>query len=267
MTEGTPPAVEPRVSSRSETRGFLFADIRGYTEYVERKGAAAAADLLLRYRAVVRDAITRNEGAEIRTEGDSFYVVLRSASDAVLCGMAIVKGVAEENARVPGAPIRVGVGVHAGEAIDTAEGLVGSAVNVAARVCALAGPGEVLVTEMVRGLARNVVPVTFVPRGRHRLKGVAETIELFRVAESEGRSSGRAITTRSPWLIAGALLGVVLVGGLGISLVSAFSSPATSVAPTPTGPFASAAQTPPTTTSTTTTSFGSSAAPRRRRPD
>ncbi len=89
----------------------------------------------------------------------------------------------------------VGVGVHAGEAIDTAEGLVGSAVNVAARVCALAGPGEVLVTDMVRSLAGNVIPVTFVSRGRHRLKGVAETIELFAVAVDD---RGEAVSDCQP---------------------------------------------------------------------
>ena len=81
MTDEDQPTQGPsrRSLAAAQTRGFLFADIRGYTEYLERHGAAAAADLLARYRAIVRTAIAEQEGAEIRTEGDSFYVVLPSA--------------------------------------------------------------------------------------------------------------------------------------------------------------------------------------------
>ena len=74
----------------SITRGFLFADLRDYTRFVETHGAAAAADVLLRYRGIVRGLISRYTGAEIRTEGDSFYVVFAAVSDAVQCGLAIV---------------------------------------------------------------------------------------------------------------------------------------------------------------------------------
>ena len=56
------------------------------------------------------------------------------------------------------APIRVGIGVHAGETVETAEGYVGSAVNVAARVCSQAKAGELLVTDTVRGLTRTFLP-------------------------------------------------------------------------------------------------------------
>jgi class 3 adenylate cyclase len=74
------------------TRGFLFADLRGYTDFVERHGAAAAAALLTRYRELARAAIARFGGAEIKTEGDSFYVVFESVSSAVRCGLAINSG-------------------------------------------------------------------------------------------------------------------------------------------------------------------------------
>src|SRR6476659_8531375 len=71
------------------TRGFLFSDLRGYTEFVERNGAAAAAGLLERYRTLVRGLIAQFDGAEIKTEGDSFYVVFDSVSSAVRSGLAI----------------------------------------------------------------------------------------------------------------------------------------------------------------------------------
>ena len=162
------------------TRGFLFADLRGYSDFVERRGAAAAAELLTRYRALAREAIGRFGGAEIKTEGDSFYVVFDSVSNAVRCGLAI----AADARSAEDEPIRVGIGVHAGETIEADGGYVGSAVNIAARICTLAGPGEVLVSDTVRSLTTTVLPVRFKSRGPRQLKGIAEPIELFAVEEA-----------------------------------------------------------------------------------
>src|SRR6476660_7643189 len=81
----------------SQTHGFLFADLRDYARFVERRGDLAAAALLDDYRRIVRDVIGRFRGAEIRTEGDSFYVVFPSASVAVQCGLAILAAVKSRN--------------------------------------------------------------------------------------------------------------------------------------------------------------------------
>ncbi|MBA2634856.1 MAG: diguanylate cyclase [Chloroflexi bacterium] len=67
-----------------QTRGFLFADLRGYSAFTEQYGDQAARELLARYRRAVRDVISCTGGAEIRTEGDSFYVVFDSVSRAVV---------------------------------------------------------------------------------------------------------------------------------------------------------------------------------------
>ncbi len=163
------------------TRGFLFADLRGYTQYVESRGDVAAVVLLASYRSIVRDTIGRYEGAEIRTEGDSFYVVFPSASSAVQGGLAIVEAADAAMAADPGLPIRVGIGIHAGETVETADGYVGSAVNIAARVCAEAAAGEILVSSTVRDLTRTLVPANFLPLGARHLKGIVETVGLWRV--------------------------------------------------------------------------------------
>jgi class 3 adenylate cyclase/ABC-type branched-subunit amino acid transport system substrate-binding protein len=173
------------------TRGFLFADLRGYTDFVERRGAAAAAELLTRYRALAREEIARFGGAEIKTEGDSFYVVFDSVSSAVRCGLAITTA-----ALAADEPIPVGVGVHAGETIEADGGYVGSPVNIAARICAQAGPGEVLVSETVRALTMTLLPVQFKSRGRRQLKGIAEPIELFAVAEAAAGATPWSSTRR-----------------------------------------------------------------------
>jgi class 3 adenylate cyclase len=101
-----------------QTRGFLFADLRGYTDFVERRGDAAAAKLLERYRVLVRDVVAKQQGAEIRTEGDSFFVLFPSASRAVSAALEIVDAAARATADDPAAPIHVGVGVHAGETAE-----------------------------------------------------------------------------------------------------------------------------------------------------
>ena len=205
----------------SVARGFLFADVRGYSAFVERHGDRAGADLLRTYRDLVRVAVGQFRGAEIRTEGDSFYVAFDSPSAAVRCGLAILG--ATELARGPdGRPISVGVGVHAGETVQTDEGYVGSAVNIAARVCAAAGPGELLVTDAVRALTRTYLGYRFEARGRRRLKGISEPIAIYRVtapsagiAGSHGRAS-RFDPRRHVRLVVGALAFAAVAVGASI---------------------------------------------------
>ena len=174
----------------AHTRGFLFADLRGYSAFTERHGDQAARELLTSYRQSVREVIGKFDGAEIRTEGDSFYVVFDSVSQAVRAGLAILAAVAEPSADAEPHPVLVGIGIHAGEAEDSAEGIVSSAVNVAARICAQADPGELLVSDTVRALTRSYLEVSFLPRGRRRLKGIAEPLALYRVVA--GRTAGKA---------------------------------------------------------------------------
>src|SRR6188474_514828 len=138
-------------------RTHLFSDLRGYTSFLERAGNAAGAEMLDRYRRLVRAVIGRFGGTEVSTEGDAFYVVFSSASNAVLCGLAMVDEAALENQAHAEVPINIGVGIHSGEAVETDSTFVGTAVNVAARVCAVAQPGEVLVTSTVRGLTHGSV--------------------------------------------------------------------------------------------------------------
>lgn len=202
MTEKAPASV---------ARGFLFADVRGYSAWVERHGDHAAVGLLREYRTVVRQAVGEFDGSEIKTEGDSFYVAFGSPSAAVRCGLRILEMAAANEGGETG-PIAVGIGVHAGETASTDEGYVGSAVNVAARVCAQAGAGELLATDAVRAMTRTFLEVSFTPRGRKRLKGISEPIALYRVtpAGAPAAAPRRPQLTRR-WLVAAAALGIVVV--------------------------------------------------------
>ncbi len=162
-------------------RTFLFSDLRGYTAYVERRGDTAATRLLKTYRNLVRRAVAREEGAEVKTEGDSFYVAFQSSVTAVRCAVAIQRAAARRR----GGALAIGIGVHAGETVPFDQQYVGIAVNIAARLASAAAPGEVLVSETVRSLIRTAVRLPFEDRGPLRLKGVAEPVRAFAVRVGE----------------------------------------------------------------------------------
>lgn len=228
---------EGNAGDASLTRGFLFADLRGYTDFVEAHGDHAAATLLERYRTLVRARVATARGAEIKTEGDSFYVVFPSAGAAVRCGLAILGAATQANADEPSRPIHVGVGVHAGETVETAEGFVGSVVNIAARICAQAKAGELVVSDTVRSLTRSYLDVAFEPLGARRLKGVDESIQLYRVVPARAGINGRVGGTSlprlrprlRPRLLAGvaALAVVVALAVVGATLWFRGAAPAT----------------------------------------
>ena len=223
----------PRMTQGNRrTLGFLFADLRGYTAFVERQGDAAAADLLHDYRQLVREVVAKFGGAEIKTEGDSFYVVFQSASSAVECGLALVEQAADATSRRPERPIHVGVGVHAGETVETDEGYIGSAVNVAARVCSVARAGELAVTATVYGLVRTALAVHFVPRGTPRLKGIDQPIAIYAVKRGPASTPAwRRVVRRQSGSGAGLVASgavVALAAGLGGAVLFANVPPSPS---------------------------------------
>ncbi|MCC6734889.1 MAG: hypothetical protein IT534_02030 [Bauldia sp.] len=153
---------------------FLFTDIEGSTKSVLALGTAAWAPVLERHRAIVRAAIAP-AGTEIMTEGDSFFVVFRSAAAAVAAAAEAQRRLAAEPWPVEGG-IRVRMGLHTGEGALDAEGLyVGGDVHRAARVAGAAHGGQVLLSEPVRALAAAALPpgVTLADLGEHRLKDLA----------------------------------------------------------------------------------------------
>jgi len=163
------------------TRTFLFSDLRDYTRFVEKHGDEAARTLIADYRRIVRAEIAKHEGAEIKTEGDSFYVVFTNARAAVACASAILREADRYSRERPERPMRIGAGIHAGEPVPHEGQYVGSAVIVAARLAQQAEAGELLVTDVVRAL----LPKTEAPRMSERtglvLKGIGDPPRVFNV--------------------------------------------------------------------------------------
>jgi len=224
---------EGRVDGAAAYRGFLFSDIRGFTAFAERHGNSAAAAAVSRFLDIARTAIARHQGAEVKTEGDAIHAVFPSASGAVLCGLEIQDAAAELSVQEPDHRLGLGVGIHAGEAVETAEGYIGRAVNIAARLCAIAKPGEVLVSSTVKGITQSSIQVGFIPRGRRRLKGIQDPILVYAVTRDTTVRPSREVPR---FLVVGAaglaLVGVVAIAALAGSklLSNPGASPAATVA-------------------------------------
>jgi class 3 adenylate cyclase len=151
----------------------LFTDVVGSTEQVSAMGDAHWARLLDRHDAIARSCVGRRGGRVVKFEGDAVMAVFPSAGEAVRCGVDLIAAVADVG-------LQIRVGIHAGDVDRRGDDLSGMAVNLAARVSAAAGTGEVLVSETVPRLVTGA-SLAFADRGEHTLKGVPEPWRLFAV--------------------------------------------------------------------------------------
>lgn len=169
---------------------FLYADLRGFTAFIEERGDAAGAELVSEYRQLVRAEIARTGGRELKTEGDSFLVEFRTARQALECATGILSGAEARTSARPDLPLRIGVGLHAGEPVRFEQDYIGSAVNVAARLGQAADAGELLVSDVVRGLLRTSGSPPAREREGLALKGIADPPRVYAF---EWRSGPRAV--------------------------------------------------------------------------
>jgi class 3 adenylate cyclase len=149
----------------------VFTDIVDSTRHATELGDRRWRALLEDHQALVRDRLEDHEGREIKTTGDGFLATFEGPTRAV-------EFATEVTADAPELGIEVRAGVHTGEVELMGEDVGGVGVHVAARVCALAGPGEVLASRTVHDLSAGS-GVAFEPRGSHRLKGLESEWELF----------------------------------------------------------------------------------------
>ncbi|MCH8346091.1 MAG: adenylate/guanylate cyclase domain-containing protein [Chloroflexi bacterium] len=186
-------------------RTVLFTDVEGSTALTQRLGDAKARELLREHEGIVREALKSHGGAEVKTMGDGFMASFTSATGALECAIAMQRAFAARNEgslRSKGSPstgsgravgdgsgraeeIRVRIGLNAGEPIaeedpDGRSDLFGTAVNEAARITATAKGGEILVSNVVRELAKGK-DFLFADRGEASLKGFDEPVRLFEV--------------------------------------------------------------------------------------
>ncbi|MDP9244959.1 MAG: adenylate/guanylate cyclase domain-containing protein, partial [Chloroflexota bacterium] len=144
----------------------LFTDIVESTKRAAQLGDTRWRELLAEHDRDVRQALERFRGREVKTTGDGFLATFDGPARAVRCAMSIRDAMAARG-------MDVRSGLHTGEIELAGADVAGIAVHIAARVCAMAGPGEVLASSTVKDLVAGS-GIAFEPRGMHRLKGVPD---------------------------------------------------------------------------------------------
>jgi class 3 adenylate cyclase/pimeloyl-ACP methyl ester carboxylesterase len=164
----------------SGTAVILFADIADSTMLTERMGDTAFRAKARELDSAMRTVTEECEGTTVEGKlvGDGVLAVFTSARQAIEAALRC--GRAGESVGLP-----LHLGVHAGDVIREKGNVYGGAVNIAARIASESAPGEVLVSETVRSLARTSAGVAFEDRGEHSLKGIAEPQRLFAVCSRQ----------------------------------------------------------------------------------
>lgn len=158
---------------------FVFTDIVGSTPLVHALGDRYLA-LLEEHNAIMRDAWRAHGGVEVKTEGDSFFVVFSDA-DAAIAAAAHAQRTLSEHRWHDGVSIKVRIGIHTGEASLVGRDYLGSSVNVAARVQAAAHGDQILLTQATLDAAALSDGLTVTELGSHGLKGVPGAVQLYQL--------------------------------------------------------------------------------------
>ncbi len=208
-------------------RAFLIADVRGYTSFTQERGDVEAARLASRFAELVRECVEAAGGRVVELRGDEALCVFTSPRQALQTGVALQRTLADATREDPSLPMRVGIGIDAGEAVPVEDGFRGAALNLAARLCSLAGPGEVLAGEGIVLMAGRVDGIVYSDRGRVRVKGVRDPVRVRRLefdldlppAPATEPASGRFRGTRARLTLAAAALAVA-GAAVGIFLIA-----------------------------------------------
>ena len=159
---------------------LLLTDMEGSTDLTQRLGDAKAQDVLRTHNTIVRNALGAHGGSEIKHTGDGIMASFASASSSLEAAIVIQKAFADHNQDSAHTTIRVRIGLNAGEPVAEDDDLFGTAVQLAARVCAQAEPGEILASNVVQELAAGK-DFAFAAKGEATLKGFEKPVRLHEV--------------------------------------------------------------------------------------
>jgi ABC-type transport system substrate-binding protein/class 3 adenylate cyclase len=165
----------------ADIRTFLIADVRGYTRYTREHGDEAASELAATLAEIVRSVVPQFHGDLFELRGDEAVSVFFSAREAIRAAVEVQRRLREQQDGEPAFPLGVGMGIDSGEVVPTEGGFRGGALNLAARLCAIAKPGQILASDHCAHLAGRVEGVRSVDRRPVRLKGIERPVRLVEV--------------------------------------------------------------------------------------
>jgi WD40 repeat protein/DNA-binding SARP family transcriptional activator len=172
----------PRTSMQpSGTITFLFTDIEGSTRLLEKLGDQYSV-ALDQHHEILRAAIRKWDGHEVDTQGDAFFVTFGRAINAVQCAAEAQRALAA-HPWIPGAPLRVRMGLHTGEPLIASTGYVGMDVHRAARIGDVGHGGQVLLSQTTRDLIIQDLPrgLSIRDLGEHRLKDMKYPAPIYQL--------------------------------------------------------------------------------------
>ena len=169
---------------------FLFTDLVGFTALTEANGDDSAAELALAFYRRVRSLLAAHDAEEVKTIGDAMMLRSDDAGAAIRLGLGIVR----ELEAIPGFPA-VRVGMDTGPAVERNSDWYGATVNVAARLCAAAGGGQVLISEATVRAANRPRKIRLGERELHWLKNVSEPVAARPAYELECRFAQERLRT------------------------------------------------------------------------
>lgn len=209
---------------QTSVRTFLIADIRGYSRYTEEHGDEAAARLATKFVDLVGEGVEAHGGTLVEVRGDEALAVFTSARQAIRAAVDLQARFGEETEANSELPLKVGIGIDSGEAVQLEDGgFRGAALNVAARLCGRAHGGAVIVSAATSRLAGHLGGLQYSDRGKVHLKNIPEPIHILQVnSELDARPANR-------WVLMffgkpGRTLGWKL--GLGVVVVAAATAAA-----------------------------------------
>jgi class 3 adenylate cyclase len=175
----------PPVPAHGPERRFvvvMFTDIANSTRLAEAMGDAEWSRVRGVHQELLRDCLGAHHGSEVGSQGDGLLARFGTPLDAVLCAVDVQRRLHDQRNASGFAPA-LRIGIHSGDAVEDRDDLVGTAINIAARVVAEAGPGEVVVTEPVADQLDSRFELE--DRGLRALKGVTHPRHLLAVRWSE----------------------------------------------------------------------------------
>jgi adenylate cyclase len=168
------------VATTRRLAAIMFTDTVGYTSSTQADEGRTL-ELLRQQAELVRPLVALHQGREIKSTGDGFLVEFDSALKATQCAVSIQRRLYERNAEGGLAPIRIRIGIHLGDVVQSGTDILGDAVNIAARIEPTAEPGGICVSGAVYEQVRNKIPDRFEKLEPKALKGLQLPIDLYRV--------------------------------------------------------------------------------------
>jgi class 3 adenylate cyclase/tetratricopeptide (TPR) repeat protein len=167
--------------ARTETITVVFTDLVGSTELASALGHDAYETLRRDHFSALRAAVAAHNGTEVKTTGDGLMVTFASAAAALSCAVAMQQAADLHARQLPALPLAIRVGASSGEATREDNDLYGPPVVEAARLCAVAEGGQIIVADVVRLMARGRGHA-FTALGELTLKGFDEPVTAHRVS-------------------------------------------------------------------------------------